>query len=192
MPGLNRAVGAAAGSTLALALLVCGCVFAAMAGPALSLHARSQALHQTTAKLAPTVKAVQVSANWSNFVDALVTLSGANQNVPVADLNLTANQLAQAAREIKTSLAGAAAPARRRRLVRPEREPGRGHLGRGPQRGAERQAAQARGALPRPADQQRRAGRGQLRGRRRASRNGGGGGHHADGGPVRAAPGKPR
>ena len=31
--GLSRTVGAAAGSTLALALLVCGCVFAAVAGP---------------------------------------------------------------------------------------------------------------------------------------------------------------
>jgi hypothetical protein len=45
---LKRAVGTAVASTLALALLVAGCVFAAMAGPALSLHARSQALHQTT------------------------------------------------------------------------------------------------------------------------------------------------
>ena len=70
-------MGAAAGSALALALLVAGCVFAAMAGPALSLHARSQALHQTTAKLAPTVKAVQVGANWTNFVDALVNFNGA-------------------------------------------------------------------------------------------------------------------
>ena len=110
VPGLNRAVGAAAGSTLALALLVCGCVFAAMAGPALSLHARSQALHQTTAKLAPTVTAVQVNANWFNFVDALVPLSGANQTVPQSDLNLTGKQLAQAAQEIKTSLAGLPLP----------------------------------------------------------------------------------
>ena len=48
-PGLDRTVGFAAGSTLALALLVCGCVFAAMAGPAISLHTRSEALHQTLA-----------------------------------------------------------------------------------------------------------------------------------------------
>ena len=107
---LNRAVGAAAGSALALALLVAGCVFAAMAGPALSLHARSQALHQTTAGLAPTVKAVQVGANWTNFVDALVNFSGTNQNVPVTDQNLTASQLARIAREIKTSLAGLPLP----------------------------------------------------------------------------------
>ena len=110
MPGLNRAVGAAVGSTLALALLVCGCVFAAMAGPALSLHARSQALHQTTAKLAPTVTAVQVSANWGNFVDALVPLSGASQTVSQADLNLTGKRLALTAREIKTSLDGMPLP----------------------------------------------------------------------------------
>jgi putative ABC transport system permease protein len=100
-------VGAAAGTTLALALLVCGCVFAAMAGPALGLYARSQALHQTTAKLAPTVKTVQVSANWTNFVGSLLTSS---QNAPVSDLNLTASQLARATQEIKGSLAGLPLP----------------------------------------------------------------------------------
>ena len=108
--GLNRAVGAAAGSAVALALLVCGCVFAAMAGPALGLHARSQALHQTTDKLAPTVKTVQVTANWTNFVDALVIFDGGNQNVPVADQNLTTSRLARINQEIKTSLAGLPLP----------------------------------------------------------------------------------
>ena len=107
---LNRAVGSVAGTTLALALLVAGCVFAAMAGPALSLHARSQALHQTTDKLSPTVKTVQISANWTNFVDSLVIFGGSNQNVPVADQNLTASQLARIAQEIKTSLAGMPLP----------------------------------------------------------------------------------
>jgi putative ABC transport system permease protein len=102
--GLNRAVGAAAGSTLALALLVGGCVFAAMAGPALSLHARSQALHQTTAKLAPTVKTVQVSANWGNFAGSLNGFSG------TPSPTLTASQLARTAQEIKTSLAGLPLP----------------------------------------------------------------------------------
>ncbi len=108
--GLNKAVGGAAGTTVALALLVCGCVFAAMAGPALSLHARSQALHQVTAGLAPTVKTVQIGANWTNFVDALVNFSGANQNVSVADQNLTASQLARTTQEIKASLAGMPLP----------------------------------------------------------------------------------
>jgi putative ABC transport system permease protein len=108
--GLNRAVGTAAGTTLALALLVCGCVFAAMAGPALSLHARSQALHQITARLDPTVKTVQISANWTNFVDALLNFSGGNQNVPVTDQNLTTSQLARTNQEIKGSLAGLPLP----------------------------------------------------------------------------------
>jgi putative ABC transport system permease protein len=108
--GLNRAVGAATGTTLALALLVCGCVFAAMAGPALSLHARSQALHQVTAQLAPTVKTVQIGADWSNFVAALLTFSGSNQTVPLSDQNLTTSQLARIAQEIKASLAGLPLP----------------------------------------------------------------------------------
>ena len=107
---LKRVVGAAVASTLALALLVAGCVFAAIAGPALSLHARSQALHQTTVKLAPTIKTVQVNANWTNFVDDLIDFSGGSQNVSVADQNLTASQLARTAREIKTSLAGLPLP----------------------------------------------------------------------------------
>jgi putative ABC transport system permease protein len=67
IPGPSRAVGTAAGSTLALALLVCGCVFAAMAGPALSLHTQSQALHQTLAGLAATTDAVQVTAQFQDF-----------------------------------------------------------------------------------------------------------------------------
>jgi putative ABC transport system permease protein len=109
--GLKRAVGAAVASTLAVGLLVAGCVFAAMAGPALSLHARSEALHQTTAKLAPTVKAVQISANWTNFVDSLLIFApGGSQNVPEANQNLTTSQLARATHEIKGSLAGLPLP----------------------------------------------------------------------------------
>ena len=68
---LSRTVGAAAGSTLALALLVCGCVFAALAGPALSQHTRTQALHQTLAGLSATTKTVQVTASWSDFTGSL-------------------------------------------------------------------------------------------------------------------------
>ena len=148
-------MGAAAGTTLALALLVCGCVFAAMAGPALSLHARSQALHQITAKLDPTVKTVQIGANWTNFVDSLLVFSGSNQNVPVADQNLTASQLARTNQEIKASLAGLPLPLGPGAWYGLTAQPGRGHLGGGPQRGGGREAAQARGALPQLADQRR-------------------------------------
>ena len=79
IPGLSRAVGTAAGSTLALALLVCGCVFAAMAGPALSLHTQSQALHQTLAGLASTSAAVQVTAQCQDFDAALEPIGGGGQ-----------------------------------------------------------------------------------------------------------------
>jgi len=103
-PRLNRAVGFAAGSTLALALLVCGCVFAAMAGPAISLHTRSEALHQTLAGLAPTTKAVQVSADWSAFTTSL------RQTANSAGRDLSGRMFTEAAREIRGSLAAVPLP----------------------------------------------------------------------------------
>jgi putative ABC transport system permease protein len=63
-------VGAAAGGTLALAALVCGCVFAAMAGPAVSLHLRTQALHQALNRLGPLGTAIEVNASWNTFTEA--------------------------------------------------------------------------------------------------------------------------
>jgi len=101
---LRRVTGAAAGSTLALALLVCGCVFAAMAGPALSLHTRSQALHQTLAGLSSTTKTVQVSANWGDFTGPLVD-SGTGTSP-----NLTVSELGESTREIGQSLAALRLP----------------------------------------------------------------------------------
>ena len=68
---VSRTVGTAAGSALALALLVCCCVFAALAGPALSLHTRTQALHQTMAGYPDTTKTVQVTASWETFSGSL-------------------------------------------------------------------------------------------------------------------------
>jgi putative ABC transport system permease protein len=110
-PGLNpaagfldRAVGSAAGSTVALALLVCGCVFAALAGPAISLHTRSEALHQTLARLAPTTRAVQVSADWSNFTTALQPTANS------AGPDLSARMFTEAAREIRGSLVAVPLP----------------------------------------------------------------------------------
>jgi len=66
---MRRTVGGH-GSTLALVLLVCGCVFAALAGPGLSLHTRSQALSQTLAGLISTTKAIQVTGTWTQFAAA--------------------------------------------------------------------------------------------------------------------------
>ena len=86
-------MGTAAGSTLALALLVCGCVFAALAGPALSLHTQTQALHQTLAGLASTTKAVQVTAQFQDFDAPLAPPGGHLQLMKRSELD-------QAAREI--------------------------------------------------------------------------------------------
>jgi len=102
IPGLNRTVGAAAGSTLALALLVCGCVFAAMSGPALSLHTRSQALHQTLAGLVDTTKTVQVSTSWSDFTGQLAG-SGIGPE-------LTGSELTAATRELGRGFAALPLP----------------------------------------------------------------------------------
>ena len=94
LPGQSRTAGAAAGSMVALGLLVCGCVFAAIAGPALSLHTRSQALRQTLAKLNPVTESVQVSGDWRDFTGPLAG-PGA-----VAQPNLTAGQLTESTREM--------------------------------------------------------------------------------------------
>jgi putative ABC transport system permease protein len=105
IPGLSRAVGTAAGSTLALALLVCGCVFAAMAGPALSLHAQSQALHQTLAGLASAAAAVQVTAQWQDF-DAALEPVGDRGNLPI----MKRSELDQTSREIGHGFAAGGLP----------------------------------------------------------------------------------
>ena len=105
LPGLNRAVGSAAASTLALALLVCGCVFAAMAGPAISLHTRSEALHQTLAGLAPTTKTVQVGANWSDFTSALTFYANSSPQP-----GLTGRTFAEARRQVRAAMAATPLP----------------------------------------------------------------------------------
>jgi putative ABC transport system permease protein len=92
---LSRAVGAAAGSTLALTLLVCGCVFAALAGPALSLHTRSQAFEQTMTPLVNTTKAVQVSASLGDFTGAYGGIGGPTQNITQSQLDESTSELAR-------------------------------------------------------------------------------------------------
>jgi putative ABC transport system permease protein len=99
-PSLSRTVGYAAGGTLALGLLVAGCVFAGMAGPALSLHTRTQALHQTMAGLTNTTKAVQVSTDWGDFTSGLSGTNdnfdiGAGENIDLGTLNLATAEMAR-------------------------------------------------------------------------------------------------
>ena len=104
IPGVSRTVGVAAGGTLALALLVCGCVFAALAGPALSQHTRTLALHQTLAGLTATTKTVQVGANWADFTGALV------QNGVGNGQNMTAGEFDKTTREIGHGFAALGLP----------------------------------------------------------------------------------
>jgi putative ABC transport system permease protein len=96
MNRVRGAVGAAAGSTLALALLVCGCVFAAMAGPALSLHTRTQALDKTVAALPDTSTTVQVTAALTNFNAPLAQdgIVRAAQPLPAAELAESTREMA--------------------------------------------------------------------------------------------------
>jgi putative ABC transport system permease protein len=56
--------------TIALALLVCGCVFMALAAPALSLRVRTLALHQLLGPAGSFGTAVDVQASWVSFMGA--------------------------------------------------------------------------------------------------------------------------
>ena len=96
---MSRWIGAAAAGTLALALLVGVCVFVALAGPALSLHTRSQALHRTLAGVASTDKTVQMSALWSDFTDPNGT-SLQGQGQAQAPGQLTQDELASSTSEL--------------------------------------------------------------------------------------------
>ena len=80
-PAVGRRVGTAAGSALALALLACACVFAALAGPALSLHVRTQALRQILAGFPDTTKTVQVNSAWSDFTGSIRGTQALNQDL---------------------------------------------------------------------------------------------------------------
>ena len=100
-PAVGRRVGTAAGSALALALLACACVFAALAGPALSLHTRTDALQQTLDGFPGTIRTAQVDAAWSDFTGPLPgTGAGA----------LSQDRLAQSAGQIALGLRRAPLP----------------------------------------------------------------------------------
>jgi putative ABC transport system permease protein len=107
-PGLSRWAGAAVAgiasrgglggssprASIALALLVGGCVFTALAGPAFSLHARTQALRQTLTGLASTDKTVQMTADWSAFTNPNeFSLNPVQQGLAPADFDASISEL---------------------------------------------------------------------------------------------------
>ncbi len=98
-PAVGRRVGTAAGGALALALLACGCVFTALAGPAFSLHIRTEALHQILGALPGTTRTIQVSTAWTDFTQSLPDPTG-----------LTQSELTEATGEIGSSLAAQPLP----------------------------------------------------------------------------------
>ena len=68
---LRAQVGGTPVSALALALLVLGCVFVAVAGPRYSLHSRTRALQHELAGVLPVDRAVQVTDDWYTFANTV-------------------------------------------------------------------------------------------------------------------------
>ena len=106
--GLNRTTGAAASSTLALALLVGGCVFAALAGPALSLHTRTEALHQTLAGLSATAKTVQATAPWDEFTSPAGAFLGTQRDMTAGEFSTTTREMGRGLSALPLTLAAGA------------------------------------------------------------------------------------
>jgi putative ABC transport system permease protein len=78
---------------IALTLLVCGMVFAAVAGPAESLHTRSQALSQTIAGLAPAIRVVQATISLPTMTSEISGGDGQLATVSAAELGQAKQQL---------------------------------------------------------------------------------------------------
>ncbi|MGH3226720.1 MAG: hypothetical protein ACRDPY_49930, partial [Streptosporangiaceae bacterium] len=106
--GLSRTTGAAAGSSLALALLVCGCVFAALAGPALSLHTRTEALHQTLAGLSATTKTVQASGSWDEFTSPAGAFLGTRRDMTASEFTAATREMGRGLSALPLTLAAGA------------------------------------------------------------------------------------
>ncbi len=67
----RRLTGMGAVATLALAVLVFGCVLAATAGPREALNVRTQALLQTVARIAPLGRTITVSTTWGQVIGSV-------------------------------------------------------------------------------------------------------------------------
>jgi putative ABC transport system permease protein len=106
---LSRWTGTAVAGTVALALLVGGCVFTALAGPALSLHTRTEALRHTVTGLATLDKTVQMTAGWSDFTNPNgFSLNPGQQGLAPADLSASVSELSAGLAGMQLPLAGGA------------------------------------------------------------------------------------
>jgi putative ABC transport system permease protein len=99
-------VGSAARGTVALGVLVCGCVFAAVAGPAVNLHTRTQALQQDLAARGNTGESVQVSVGWDDWLGLSGQGNGPINLVTTAQLSATTKRIARSLAATPLPLAG--------------------------------------------------------------------------------------
>jgi putative ABC transport system permease protein len=79
----SRLTGMGAIATVALAVLVFGCVLAATAGPREALRTRTQALRQTLAPIPPLGQSIAVSSTWNQLIS----------NIDIPEASFTDGQL---------------------------------------------------------------------------------------------------
>ena len=87
----RRLTGMGAVATLALAVLVFGCVLAATAGPREALNTRTQALEQTLAAISPVAQTITVSTTWNLFMN---DIQGEQASITDGDLSDLQGQFA--------------------------------------------------------------------------------------------------
>jgi putative ABC transport system permease protein len=104
---MNRFTGRSLGGMLALFLLVCGCAFAAIAGPAESLHTRTQALNQTLDQLGAPAETIEADAPLGSFL--IDTAGGGNRFSRTLPL-LSASALGDAKAQLRQGLAATGVP----------------------------------------------------------------------------------
>ena len=85
---------------------MCGCVFAAVAGPALNLHTRTQALQQDLAAQGDTTQSVQASVGWSDWVGPSEQGGGPINLLTAALLSATTKRIARSLAATPLPLAG--------------------------------------------------------------------------------------
>ncbi|MBV9384067.1 MAG: hypothetical protein JOY82_21630 [Streptosporangiaceae bacterium] len=103
---IRRATGTGTAATVALALLVLGCVFVAIAGPRENLASQTQALRRTFASASPLTASVVATAGWSQFTGDMASDSAA----PQQSTFLTGSQIGEVTDELRGGLAGDGVP----------------------------------------------------------------------------------
>lgn len=85
--------------TVALAVLVLGCVFAATAGPRVALAARTRAVHQALAATTPLARTITATTTWSHLTENLG--GGTRSAAGTPNASLTAGQLGEISSQLR-------------------------------------------------------------------------------------------